>query len=82
MFGLTGVSVDLKALTVSAFAASAFFGIGGSIIGGETGGNSNPYHLPPYARRLPDALSFQIVLIHSALRHPSNRLPDNDAGKR
>lgn len=38
LFGLTGVSVDLKALTVSAFAASAFFGIGGSIIGGETGG--------------------------------------------
>ena len=45
LFGLKGVSVDLKALTVGAFAASAFFGIGGSIIGGETGGerpSTNP----------------------------------------
>ena len=47
LFGLKGVSVDLKALTLAAFGASAFFGVGGSIIGGETGGILFPPPTPP-----------------------------------
>jgi len=38
LLGLAGTPTDLKQLTVAAFAASAVFGVGGSIIGGETGG--------------------------------------------
>jgi len=38
LLGISGTPDDLKGLTIAAFALSAFFGIGGSIIGGETGG--------------------------------------------
>jgi len=38
LMGLTAADVDLKGLTVGAFGASAVLGVGGSIIGGETGG--------------------------------------------
>eukprot|EP00285_Hemiselmis_virescens_P015412 CAMPEP_0173390006 /NCGR_PEP_ID=MMETSP1356-20130122/14238_1 /TAXON_ID=77927 ORGANISM="Hemiselmis virescens, Strain PCC157" /NCGR_SAMPLE_ID=MMETSP1356 /ASSEMBLY_ACC=CAM_ASM_000847 /LENGTH=402 /DNA_ID=CAMNT_0014347311 /DNA_START=48 /DNA_END=1256 /DNA_ORIENTATION=- len=38
LMGLTAADVDLKGLTLAAFGASAVLGVGGSIIGGETGG--------------------------------------------
>mmetsp|Transcript_14296 Transcript_14296/g.33042 ORF Transcript_14296/g.33042 Transcript_14296/m.33042 type:complete len:404 (+) Transcript_14296:54-1265(+) len=38
LMGLTAADVDLKGLTVAAFGASAVLGVGGSIIGGDTGG--------------------------------------------
>ncbi|KAJ1487430.1 hypothetical protein T484DRAFT_1941306 [Baffinella frigidus] len=38
LLGLVGVQADLKQLTLAAFAFSAVIGVGGSIIGGQTGG--------------------------------------------
>ena len=38
LLGLVGVQTDLKQLTIAAFAFSAVVGVGGSIIGGQTGG--------------------------------------------
>lgn len=38
LMGLSPVDPDLKGLTIGAFAASAVIGVGGTFIGGETGG--------------------------------------------